>query len=214
MTLPHQLNLALHIGAGALAIALGLWILWQRKGDAAHRRLGRRFVRLTAVVCVTAIIGLAVWRLLPLFAVLTALVLYQLVSGWRVAVTQARGPEWPDLLWTLGMTAAAVPLVQLALIRAPQGPVIVLGSAGSLSAVLGYDLVRWAFPRAWHRVCWPIEHIYKLNAALFGMIAAFVGNTVRTGQPWSQLLPSVVGFGVIGYQIWRWQRRPAPSTAS
>lgn len=211
MTQPHLINLGVHIGAGTLAIALGLYILVRPKGDARHRRLGRRFVWLTGAVTATAALGLVVFRFLPLFSVLTVLVLYQLISGLRAARTRERGPQRPDLLWTLFAAATAVPLTRIALAHSPQSTAVVLGGVGGLATVLAYDLVRWTFPQAWYRAAWPIEHIYKMNAALFGMISALVGNTVRAWQPWSQLLPTIVGFFVIAVLIWRVRQQGLPS---
>lgn len=208
MTLPHLLNLTVHIGAGALAIVLGAVILLLRKGDDHHRRRGRWFGRLTVLVVLSAALGLAAFRFLPLFAVLTVLVGYQLVSGWRVTQTQARGPARLDVGITIGTALLAVPLASIAFTAAPQSRAVVLGSIGALALVLTYDVLRLAFPTAWHRTAWPLEHIYKLNGALFGMISAFVGNTVRAWHPWSQLLPSIVGSVVIAVLIVRQLRHP------
>jgi hypothetical protein len=36
-----------------------------------------------------------------------------------------------------------------------------------------------------------------LISAQFGMLSALVGNVIRVGQPWSQLLPSAVGLLVV-----------------
>jgi hypothetical protein len=69
--------------------------------------------------------------------------------------------------------------------------------------LLAYDAVRWLFPRRWHAVLWRYEHIYKILGCLFGMLSAAVGNTVRVGQPWSQLAPSVIGLIAV---LWCWVR--------
>jgi hypothetical protein len=53
-------------------------------------------VALTLVVCLTAVIGNIVFRFMPLFAVLTVLVSYQLLSGWHVIYTRAAGPNAID----------------------------------------------------------------------------------------------------------------------
>ncbi len=49
-----------------------------------HRRCGRRFANSALVVGLTATIGSVFFRFIPVFAVLNVLVVYQLVSGWRV----------------------------------------------------------------------------------------------------------------------------------
>lgn len=211
MTPAHLANLAVHVTAGGLAMISGALMLARVKGDARHRARGRQYVWLTATVVATATIGLILFRFLPLFAVLTLLVAYQLYSGWRVARTRDQGPGWPDAVGTASAILMGIPLALDALAHAPQARTVILSGVGALGFVVCYDIIRFAFPRPWHRIVWPYEHIYKLNAALFGMISAFVGNTVRFGQPWSQLLPSIVGTITIVYHMWRWRRRsPTP----
>jgi uncharacterized membrane protein len=203
MSLPHLLNLATHVGTGGIAIALGFAVLARPKGDARHKRWGRRFVVLTTIVVATAATGLAVFRWMPLFAVLTLLVGYQLLSGWRAARTRDAGPNRLDLALSLLAAALAAVLIPVAL-RDPDVPrAVLLGSCGALAAVLSYDLLRWLAPARWHIAAWRYEHLYKMNAALFGMISAFIGNTVRAWQPWSQLLPSIIGVIAVLVQGWR-----------
>lgn len=204
--LPHLLNLAAHIGAGIAAIGLGFVLLAGAKGTPTHRRRGRLFAALTLAVCVTGVIGNVFFRFIPLFAVLTVLVTYQLLSGWHVVYTRAAGPDRIDALlgvcgaaWTIGL----VPMLLAAGAKAGAAPTVIYASLGALAFLLAYDAARWCFPRHWHASTWRIEHIYKLVASLFGMLSAAVGNLVRVGQPWSQLLPSLLGMLVIAVFIWR-----------
>jgi hypothetical protein len=69
--------------------------------------------------------------------------------------------------------------------------------------VLAFDLLRWLFPLRWLAKRWHATHLYKMCGALFGVISAFVGNVMVWGQPWSQLLPSVLGTFVIAYWLVR-----------
>lgn len=210
MSLSHWLNLAAHVGAGGLAILLGFAVLARTKGDATHRRWGLLFVRLTTVVVATAAVGLAVFRWMPLFAVLTLLVGYQLLGGWRAAHTREAGPQRIDLAFSLLAVALAAVLVPAALRDPGVSRAVVIGSCSALGMVLSYDFFRLFAPARWHAAAWRYEHLYKMNAALFGMISAFVGNTVRTWQPWSQLLPSAIGILAIVVQAWRLARsKPA-----
>lgn len=204
MTAPHWINLGLHVAAGAIGILLGFVQLARRKGDTAHRATGRRFVAVTMVVTGTAILGNVFFRFLPLFAVLAVLVTYQTISGLRVARTREAGPAGIDLAWTLvGLASggALVPIVLRAESTASTQPVVVWSSLGALAFLLAYDLLRWSFPRRWHARLWEAEHTYKIVSSLFGMISAFVGNVVRWGQPWSQVLPSAVGLLTIAWFI-------------
>lgn len=207
MTTPHLLNLMLHVGAGLAAMALGCYVLGTRKGRDLHRRAGRIFAALTLLVCASAAAGLALFRFMPLFAVLTVLVAYQLLGGWHVVHTRGAGPDALDGLLLLGGAVAAAWLVpQLFGPAAPRDAagIVVRASLGAMLALLAYDAARWLFPRRWHAALWRYEHGYKLVAALFAMLSAAIGNTVRVGQPWSQLAPSVAGLAVIG---WFWARR-------
>jgi uncharacterized membrane protein len=201
---PHLLNILVHILAGSAAIVLGLYLLGKPKDAVDHRRRGRVFVLLTLVVCLTAAIGNALFRFLPLFAVLSVLVSYQLLSGWHVIYTRAAGPDALDAGLLLGAAAISAMLVRrLFADGTPAGAQVdaaasvLYSTLGAVACLLAYDAARWLFPRRWHAVLWRYEHIYKILGCLFGMLSAAVGNTVRAGQPWSQLAPSAVGMAVV-----------------
>ena len=196
MNTPHLLNLGIHILAGSAAIVLGLYLLGKPKDAIRHRRRGRVFVLLTGLVCLSAAIGNAVFRFLPLFAVLTVLVSYQLLSGWHVIYTRANGPDRIDAGLLLGAAAITALLVRSlfadgAIVGAAAS--VMVSTLGAIAILLVYDAARWLFPRRWHATLWRYEHVYKILGCLFGMLSAAVGNTVRAGQPWSQLAPSVLG---------------------
>lgn len=199
MTYPHLANIALHVGAGTLALLIGFVMLAGRKGTAAHRRWGKGFCVLALVVSLSAAVGTLCFRFIPVFAVLTVLVPYQLVSGWRSIHTRERGPASIDAVWTLVALGLALVLAP-ALVAAPGRPdIVAYASLGALFLLLAYDTVRWCFPRRWFATLWRYDHVYKLVASLFGMLSALVGNVVRVGQPWSQIAPSAIGLLVIGY---------------
>ncbi len=211
MTIPHLANLGVHIGAGVVGIIIGMIQLARSKGDARHRVRGTWFIAALLTVTGSALIGTIAFRFMPLFAVLTLLTTYVGVGGWRVARTQARGPERIDMIWTLLGLGAAIALVPI-LMRGPlegnSRPAVVWSTLIGVGVLLSYDLARWTFPRRWFARIWLPEHIYKMVSALFGMISAFVGNVVRWGQPWSQIAPSVVGMLVIFYWWWRVAGKP------
>ena len=211
----HLPNLALHIGAGIAAIGLGFIMLASAKGTSVHGRRGRLFVALTFLVCATGVIGNVFFRFIPLFAVLTVLVTYQLASGWHVIFTKASGPNRVDALLAVCAGGWALYLIPLLLAdrMAASGASVIYSSLGALVVLLAYDVARWCFPKHWHAALWRYEHIYKLISALFGMLSAATGNLIRVGQPWSQLLPSVLGVAAILWffaQTWRAQRSSAP----
>ncbi|GAB5522040.1 MAG: hypothetical protein RhofKO_42910 [Rhodothermales bacterium] len=206
----HLANIVAHVLVGTVGIALGFVLLARPKGTAQHRRWGRWFAYATLGVNLTALIGSLFFRFLPIFATLNLLVTYQLVSGWRVIYTKAAGPSWVDAVWTGAAAIGAWVLVPIVLAHPDVAPSVVYASLGGLAVLLLYDTIRWVFPTKWHRVVWPYEHIYKLVASLFGMLSALVGNVVHIGQPWSQVVPSIMGVLVIVFFFARWaQSRPS-----
>jgi uncharacterized membrane protein len=215
----HLLNLAAHLGAGLAAIGLGVLMLASAKGTHSHRSRGRVFVALTCVVCATGAIGNVFFRFMPLFAVLTVLVAYQLASGWHVVFTKGSGPNRVDALLAVCAGGWALYLIPQLITSGTQdaAAIVIHSSLGGLFVLLAYDLARWCFPRRWHASLWRYEHIYKLISALFAMLSAATGNLVKVGQPWSQLLPSVLGALAILWffqRTWRAGRRAPPYPAS
>jgi uncharacterized membrane protein len=206
MSPAHIANLAVHVTAGTIALGIGFTMLAKAKGTPGHRRLGRIFGGFTLVVCVSAAIGTAFFRFVPIFAVLSVLVPYQLIGGWRAVYTKGRGPAWIDGCLTLLALAIAVWLVPAVQAHPAEAPVVVRSSLGALAAILLYDGARWLFPRRWHRTLWRYEHGYKLIASIFAMLSALVGNVVRVGQPWSQIAPSAIGMLVIAWYFFRIHR--------
>ena len=205
MSQPHLFNLAVHILAGTIAIVLGLYLLAVAKGTPQHRRRGRCFAWLTLVVCATAALGNLLFGYRPVFAVLTVLVLYQLLSGWRAVHTRDTGPEAIDGTMTaIALACGLLILASLRQDRSGQQVIVVLSSLGGLATILIYDSARWLFPHRWHGALWRYEHIYKLLASLFAMLSAAAGNLMRVGQPWTQLAPSVLGLLCI---VWCWRRQ-------
>jgi uncharacterized membrane protein len=200
---PHLLNICIHAGAGSAAMALGFYLLWTPKGTRRHRTLGRAFAALALVVCAAAAAGLVLFRFMPLFAVLTVIVSYQLLSGWHVIYTKAAGPNRSDaLLLAAAGASAAWMLPYLSGMDGMQGmqggqAAVVRSTLAALAMLMAYDAARWLFPRRWHAALWRYEHIYKLLASLFGMLSAAAGNLLPAAQPWSQLLPSVLGLAAI-----------------
>lgn len=196
----HLSNIIIHAVLGCFAIAIGIFVLVITKGTRRHKLWGRRFVYLGFAVCITAAIGNICFRFLPLFATLTLLVSYLLASGWRVVITRDSGPAFVDgcilLLGFCGISAMGYVLAAYS-VNVP--PIILYSTLGALTVVLLYDSVRWLFPHHWHDILWRYEHVYKIVSSLFAMTSAFFGNTMRAGQPWSQIAPSIVGVVVIIY---------------
>lgn len=202
----HLANIVIHVAAGSAALAAGFLVLFRQKGTVAHKRLGTTFFYLALVVCATAAIGTIFFRFLPAFAVLSLLVPYQLMGGLRAARMQGRGPALIDGVVLLAAFVIALPLSMEVLLRAGRLTAVDYSAVAALWLVLLYDAAKWAFPRRWHGSIWRFEHTYKMTASVFAMLSALVGNVVRVGQPWSQLLPSAMGLVVIAYFFLRLAR--------
>jgi uncharacterized membrane protein len=205
----NLLNICVHIACGVAAMAIGFLILATEKGTARHRRFGRFFAWLTLAVCATGVIGNVLFRFVPLFAILTLLVLYQFLGAWRAVVTKARGPALPDAALTAGAAIAGFVMAPIVLVANEAAPTVIYSTFGALALVIGYDTIRWLFPARWHASLWRYEHIYKAVASLFAMLSAASGNVIRFGQPWSQLLPSAIGMTTICWIMWITWRRSA-----
>ncbi|WP_426176740.1 hypothetical protein [Massilia sp. TWR1-2-2] len=201
----HLLNVFIHVGCGIAAMAVGFIILAGAKGTMRHRQLGRRFAWLTLGLCGSAVAGNLLFRFIPVFAILTVLVLYQFVGGWRAVHTKERGPALVDAAMTACAATLAFALAPIVIVaaRADGSSAVVYSSLGALAMVIAYDTCRWWFPAHWHATLWRYEHVYKTVASLFGMLSAASGNLIRFGQPWSQLLPSAFGIATIGWMLWR-----------
>ena len=207
MSPAHLTNLGIHVAAGTIALAIGFTMLAKAKGTAWHRRMGRLFCCFTLVVSFSAVVGTIFFRFVPIFAVLSVLVPYQLIGGWRCVYTRGRGPAPIDAVFTLVALAFSIGLIPALQAHPTEAPVVVYSSLGALATILAYDAVRWVFPRRWYRSLWRYEHGYKLIASVFAMLSALVGNVVRMGQPWSQIAPSAVGMIVIVYFFWQLRRQ-------
>ena len=212
MLTPHEMNIALHVDAGTVGLLLGAILLVRDKGTPQHRRMGRIFVGFAGVVCLSALVGTVFFRFIPLFAVLTLLVSYLVLGGWRVVYTQGRGPGVWDALLTVCAAVGTVLLVPVLmktdLTNGSSMPVI-FSTLGAVVVIMLYDTAKWFFPRRWHARLWRYEHTYKVLSALSGMASAAVGNIFHTTI--AQLLPSALGTVVIAHFFWREARRPNPS---
>ncbi|MES2758974.1 MAG: hypothetical protein V4693_16495 [Pseudomonadota bacterium] len=207
----HLLNIFFHVACGTAAIVVGFLILGTEKGSARHRRLGHRFAWMTMGLCLSAVAGNLLFRFIPTFAVLTVLVLYQFLGGWRAVKTKERGPGLLDASMTACAAVFAFVLAPVVLVAAAAdgSSAVVYSTLATLAMVIGYDTCRWLFLPHWHAALWRYEHVYKTVASLFGMLSAASGNLIRFGHPWSQLLPSALGVATIGWMFWRlWRGRP------
>jgi uncharacterized membrane protein len=190
----HHVNIGLHIVFGSLGLLLGLVPMLRPGGGRLHVRFGRWFLRVLAVVLVTAVLGLAVFNFRPFLAIVVLLTVYQGWSGYRVMRTRRTGPTRADALFSgIFLLISLGFLLTLHLIDLVWSPVIIYSSLGFLIALIIYDLARFAFIPLWRRKLWLLDHIWKMISSYFALVSAFSGTVLVQYQPYSQFVPSMVG---------------------
>lgn len=195
---PNTVNIAVHVSAGAIALAVGLVPLFSSKGGPRHRRWGRFFVLFGGIVIGTAVIGLFIAS--PPMALVAATLSagYQYVGSLRALSLRDRAPGWIDAaLAFAALGLAAVLLYRMGPGTASWSPMIGYSTVGYVAALVVYDLSRHLWPRVWLRSARPLDHGLKMAGAYFAMASAGAGNVLRGWQPWSQLLPSMIGVMVM-----------------
>lgn len=48
-------NIAIHLAVSSLAIPLGAWVLWRKKGDRLHKLAGRTWSGLVLISCISSV---------------------------------------------------------------------------------------------------------------------------------------------------------------
>lgn len=195
---PFTANEWLHILAGAIALGVGLVPLLSAKGGRAHRRSGRWVVALGAIVLATALYGVFAGTAPMALIAVTLTAGYQYVGSLRALALRDRGPGWPDaLLACLALTLTAWLLMRGGPGTASWPPALAYGTLGFVASIAFYDLSRHLWPQVWLRRARTLDHGLKMSGFYFGMASAGAGNLLRDWQPWSQLLPSALGFFAI-----------------
>jgi hypothetical protein len=95
------------------------------------------------------------------------------------------------------MAAAAYYLYAILPRGAYWAPGVTWSTIGALFLVTSWDLGRIAFPEGFRKKAVPYEHAYKMVSAFSALCSAFTGTVFPRYQPYSQLLPSVLGLGYI-----------------
>ncbi|MEI9918470.1 MAG: hypothetical protein WDO14_06680 [Bacteroidota bacterium] len=194
------INVILHIAAGSFALVFGTINIVNGKGGKVHNKVGRWFLWCIGIVAVTATIGVLVFEFKAFLAVLTLLVAYQATSGYRVLKTKSNGPATIDMILSIaGFASAVIFIVYLRSITFPWSPVIIYSTLVWLMMQSVYDLARFLFPKRWFASLWLYEHTFKMISSFGAIISAFLGNVVRAGQPYTQIMPSVLALWIAIY---------------
>lgn len=195
---PHEANVYLHVGAGALALFVGAFALSAQKGGARHRLAGKIYAVFGAFVLGTATIGNIFFNPPAPLVAATLAAGYQYISSLRALSLRGRSPTGVDaLLATAGLAACAALYFSMGPGTPSWTPTIGYSTIGYVAFIALYDLSRHFWPGYWSRHARPLDHGLKMTGAYFAMMSAGVGNVFRDYQPWSQLGPSILGLAVI-----------------
>lgn len=192
--------LAVHIGAGFVAVLVGLGPILTTKGSRLHRLSGRLFVGVMLILLATAWV-MTVMRFSPYLLALSATATYHVFSGTRVlgrkhpdrrAEDRARATDW---MAAFGVVAVGLIVVGLIATGRSEGPPAVAGGLAGAALTYGaWDLWRFARPGDWpfSPNLWTYEHLLKMLSAYSSVLSAFSGNFLPfLPAPWSQLWPSL-----------------------
>jgi uncharacterized membrane protein len=220
MDVTFRLFLILHVVAGTAAILTGIVPLFSPKpiGQRApvHRKVGRLFVLLMAVVIGSAVVMTAL-RPHAYFVGLTTSALNAVFSGMRVL--QRKRPDVDPkqrakaLDWAVALLVAGVCITLLVLLaqgRITRNVPVVRALAYGPLAYAAYDLWRFMRPRGFPFTpnLWLYEHLVKMTGAYFAAMAAFSGSVlVLFPPPWRQLWAVSTGFVIAIAGVFYYRRK-------
>jgi uncharacterized membrane protein len=146
----------LHVGSALAAMVLGVCVLFRRKGDALHRRLGYAYTSSMLLVNLSAFGLYRLFETFGPFHVAALVSLFTLIAGIRPALRRPRAANWLQhhmvyMYWSvLGLYAAFFSEV---MVRVPLGTSFAKAVAGATVAtmVLGGVFQRHLL-RRWGRI--------------------------------------------------------------
>ncbi|MEM9525498.1 MAG: hypothetical protein AAGA31_02765 [Bacteroidota bacterium] len=190
----HQANILLHVFAGLIGIIFGILAYTSVKGSDNHRKYGRNFLWLMAIVVGTALLGTVFFIDRPFLTIVAFQSGYFAFSGWRAVKLK----EERFRLWDLLVAVSVAVLLGLFLWRLQTATIywnrgIVYYLLFYLCLVLGFDLLRYFIPNLiTNRRFWVYDHIFKLTSAFTALVSAGLGTVLGAYAPWSQIIPAVI----------------------
>ena len=211
----HNLNIFIHAVAGTIALLLGLMAISTKKGETLHKKAGKAFLLLLVVVILTGLIGVFIFGRNTFLLVITVLSAYQGFSGYRILQTKSNQPKLLDIsIAIISLICVTYFLYYFKSIGMIWSPIIIYSTVGTLLFLITYDFARYLIPKSAYGNIWLYEHISKMLGAFTALLAAFTGTVFANYQPYSQILPSMLGFllqiGFITYYLTK--RNSIPQT--
>jgi len=211
-TSAHVANILFHILGGTVALAAGLVAILSRKGSRLHIRAGRAFIYAYILIVITAILGIVVFEFRSFLAVATIASAYDVFAGYRALRLRGRRPQPQDILASaLAFMAPGIFLFAMHVLHKPWSPALTWSVLGGILALSAYDLARLWLPLHWLQRAWLHEHLYKMLAAYIAITATAGATIFPHFQPWSALIPVILGeAATLGFLLCT-PLRPIPS---
>lgn len=205
MDVLHFINILFHVIFGSIALLIGFCILIYNKGGLIHKQLGSFFLMSIGVVIVTAVFGIFLFSLNQFLLVISVISGYEAFSGYRVIRNKFTGPLLVDhILALIVLIIGFVFLIYFKKDTPDWSPIIIYSTLGWLFFIGLYDLFRmFLSPAFLHRI-YLYEHIVKLVGAFSAISSAFLGTILPNYQPYSQLIPTILGFIIIIFMCIRY----------
>ena len=195
MTSLHSLNIIIHVLAGVVGLVTGFLAIGTRKGGKNHIKSGRIFLKIITVVILTGLIGVFVFHRNTFLLVITLLSGYTAFSGIRALRLHGNKPVCADyIIPILVLSSGIYYLYYIKSIGLFWQPVIIYSTLGALAFVTVYDLLKFFIPVSVLQKLYVHEHVYKMTSSLIALVSAFTGTVLPQFKPYSQILPTVVGF--------------------
>src|SRR4051812_21273680 len=200
----------IHIGAGFAAFFCAPVALLTLKGGKTHRRFGKYYFWLMAVVAATGAV-IAVFRPIFFLAMIAVFSFYFAFRGYRVLMNKQRGPQPIDWLLVGASFAASAALVVIGIVQ-PAGISmpgrsisIAFGLLGLVTA--GGDISGFVRPPR-DKNDWWYTHMAGMLGSYLAAVSAFSAVNLRfIPMPWRWLWPTVIGGPLIFVWITYYHRK-------
>ncbi len=202
MELINSILLILHIVCGYTALSFGAVVMFKKKGNVLHKRIGKIFYVSMLGVSFSAFY-LSIVRDIPFLLYVGIFVLYQNYSGYRSIKNKGLNPSALDVVIVLGALVNAVIMLWTA------NPILIV--FGSISLLLVYSDFRIYYllwkKREIKKMTWLSRHIGMMVGAYIGAITAFLVVNIQTSAipSWVVwLAPTALLVPLMRYWNWKY----------
>lgn len=195
MEILHQGNIIIHVIAASIGLLTGIGALAVTKARGQHTQFGRYFMYAMIIVTATGLAGVFIFSRNMFLLVLTLTAGYNCFSGIRVLRRAGKPLVMLDYivpLFVLALTGGYLHYIRQSGVY--WSPVIVYAGLGYLVLVTVYDLSRGLMSAVMLKRAAIYEHVYKMMSALSALLSAFGGTMLPQFKPYSQFMPSMIGF--------------------